>query len=341
MLRRMVRQPEERVTDAAETVEGPMPMLHVVQTLARDRIAIGVWLLAVIGLYGIATLAIMLLMPGQRSTAVRFRLNFEGASEGRYPNGRTFNPAEITSNWIIADVYRADDLASFMTFEKFAHALVVVDVNPDYELATADYQRRLADPRVSPIERDRIVREWEAKRKSLSTGEFELTFTRVESLRQVPEAAVRKALLDVLSTWARVAANEHHVLEYPVSVLSPAFVTPSAGDPREVIVSAELLRGKVRHVLDNIRDLEDIPGSELLRSDGQHMSLQEIRLRLEETVRFRLDPLVRAVNASGPISHPEQVVRSAESQLEYDRNQLQAYEMRVATVREALAMYSS
>jgi hypothetical protein len=341
MLRRMLSQTEDRPSDLVDAGDDPLPLLHVVQTISRYRFAIGLSLATVLIGYGIIATGMVLWTPAERSTALRFRLNFDGASEGRYPNGQKFNPLEIVSTWILNDVYRENDLGRITTPDAFAHAVVVIEANPEYEQAAADYQRRLADSRLTPIDRDRIAREWDAKRGSFNNSDYELSFTRLGTLRQIPEATVRKVLVDILSTWARIAANEHHILDYPVSVLSPSFVATSASDPQEIILAAQFLRGKIRHVLSNVRDLEDIPGSELVRSSGHHVSLQEIRVRLEEAVRFRLDPLVRTIHAGGPVEHPEQVLRFAEAQLDYDRNQLKVQETNIASVREALAMYSS
>jgi len=324
-----------------EPVEPLISVSQVMRTISRYR---GVILLALLGialLYALAVVFLVTTTPVARTTTQRFRVNFQGASEGRYPNGQDFSSSEIVSTWILNDVFQADQLERFMTIDAFTRSLAVLDASPEYDAAAADYRARLADPRLSPVDRERIVREWNAKRTTLNRNQFELVFARTERTRDVPDPVIQKALVDILSTWAKVAATEQHVLEYPVSVLSKSFVAASASDPHEPMVAALMLRDRIRHVLENVREIEHIPGSELIRSTKQHTSLQEIRIKLDEVMRFRLDPLVRTIHAAGLVQSSDQALRFAETQQEYDRGLLRSQEMSINAVREAMTMYTA
>ena len=331
---------DDRSDVVDEPIEPPISATRLLRTLAAYRRILALALLAIVIGYSVLALVLFLRAPTVRTTTLLFKLNFEGASSGRYPNGLTFSPADIVGTWILNDVFQANQLGQFTTGVKFGRAIGILESNPQYDAAAADYQARLADPRVSPIDRERILREWETKRNSLSRNEYALTFVRTEGVQRIPEPAVRKAMVDILGTWARVAASERHVLEYPVSVLSPSFVSPAASDPDEPIVSAQLLRGKIRHVMENVAGVQEIPGSELLRSTEQRASLQEIQLRLEDLVRFRLDPLVQTIRTSGLIVNPAGTASFLETQLQYDRHVLKRHETSIASVREALSMYA-
>src|ERR1700751_5691574 len=75
--------------------ENPVSISRFVQVLRRYRPAIA---LAVIGTalaYLIIAVAVLLFSPVERITTQTFRLDFEGAGKGEYPNKTKFNIADI------------------------------------------------------------------------------------------------------------------------------------------------------------------------------------------------------------------------------------------------------
>jgi hypothetical protein len=182
------------------------------------------------------------------------------------------------------------------------------------------------------------MREWEAKASSIAKNDYALTWLRTHNTASVPETVVQKVLLDTLSGWARYAANEQHVLKYRLMVYSPQII--GANDANgELVVAIQELRSKIYKVLQNIDVLKEVPGSELVRTnDG--MSLDEIRLRLEEIVRFRLEPLTGRVSSSNLIANRSATIRFLESQLAYDQRLLKATQDNANSIRESFAVYS-
>jgi hypothetical protein len=216
--------------------------------------------------------------------------------------------------------------------------MFVLEANLDYERLAADYQARMADPKQSAIDRERLMREWEAKAASIAKNDYSLNWLRTRDTAGVPESVVKKVLLDTLSGWARYAANEQHVLKYRLTVLSPQIIGTSDANS-ELIVATQELRSKVYKVLQNIDALREVPGSELVRStDG--MSLEEVRLRLEEIIRFRLEPLTGRISTSGLITNRPATLRFLESQLAYDQRHLKGTQDYADTIRQSVAVYS-
>jgi len=325
-------------TEVVEVVDRPMSISHLVHTLNAYAPAILISAAAVAVLYIIVGVAIYVFSPTQRITSQKFRLDFEGASEGRYPNGIKFSSSDITSTPILLKVFEDNHLDRFTTFPDFSRSLFVLEANLDYERLAAEYQARLSDPKQSAIDRERIMREWEAKAASIAKNDYSLNWLRTRDTAGVPESVVKKVLLDTFSGWARYAANEQHVLKYRLTVFSPQIIgTTDAND--ELIVAIQELRSKVYMVLQNIDALREVPGSELVRSsDG--ISLEEIRLRLEEIIRFRLEPLTGRVSTSGLITNRPATLRFLESQLAYDQRHLKAVQDFADSIRQSLAVYS-
>lgn len=330
--------PDSHHTEVVE-VERPMSISHLVHTLGAYAPVILLSAAAVALIYIVIAVSLYVFAPAQRVTTQKFRLDFEGASDGKYPNGLKFSSSDITSTPILLTVFKNNHLDRFTTFPNFSRAVFVLESNSDYERLAADYQARLSDPKLSAIDRERILREWQAKAAAVSKSDYALNWLRTHDTAGVPEAVVRKALLDTLSGWARYVTNEQHVLRYRLNVYSAEMIG-TGGDDSEPIVAIQVLRSKIYKVLQNIDDLRLVPGSELLRSaDGT--SLEEMRLRLEEIVRFRLEPLTGRVSTSGLIANRAATMRFLESQLAYDQRQLKSAQDRADFIRQSLAVYTN
>jgi len=331
--------PDSHHLEAADVVERPVSVSHLVHTLRAYRLVIGLSMAAVALLYIVVAVALYIFAPAQRITTQKFRLDFAGAADGTYPNGLKFSSSDITSTPILLVVFKNNQLDRFITFSGFARAVFVLEANPDYERLAADYQGLLNDPKLSAIDRDRILREWQAKAAAIAKNEFSLNWLRTKDTASVPESVVRKALIETLSGWAEYATKEEHVLSYRLNVYSDEVMAPTNIDG-EPMVAILVLRSKIYKILQNIDDLRKAPASELLRtSDG--MSLEEIRLRLEELVRFRVEPLTARVSTNGLISDRAATLRFLESQLAYDQRQLKAAQDQAELIRQSLAVYSN
>jgi len=318
--------------------DAPFSVSHLVRTLESYKPTIIITLCVISVLYAIAAIAWMLYKPSQEVTSVRFHLNFPGADRGQYPSGAKFNASTLVSASVLLKVYQANGLSRFTTFEKFLEAVVVLESNPALERLNNDYQARLQDPRLTPLDRERLIREFDSKRESLAKDEFALVYTR--NAGSVPSALVRKTLSDILVQWANDAQNEQALMDFPTSVPAPSVINPSPGDPHDVLIQAIILRSKISQVLASINMLARAPGAENIRVGVAKTSLYEIQMRLENLLRFRLDTLIAAVRSGGLVQNPALANQFMERQLAYDTVLLQAMQQRVDAIRESVALYA-
>jgi hypothetical protein len=320
--------------------QAPISLIHFVRTVKAYRVAMVLAFAAVAVTAAVALLLVYLLSPSQRTTSLPFRLDFEGATDAKFPNGLRFSPTDIITAPILLKVYTANNLDRFTSFKDFSQSVFVVESNRAYEMLAADYQARLADPKLTPVDRERIQREFELKRQSISKNEYSINYARNRHVDAIPETTVRKTLLEVLNAWANYAVNEQHVLEYRVAVLSPQIVDDATVDSSDFIAAIQVLRAKIYRVLDNMEDIGKLPGAEQAKTSADRMSLEEIRIRLEEIVRFRLEPLVALVRGGGLIRNMAITTRFLENQLSYDQRQLKGAQDRAEAARQALAVYA-
>src|ERR1043166_5967584 len=269
--------PDAHHPEIVEVVDRPISISHLVHTLRAYAPVILLSTAAVALIYVVTAVAVYVFSPAQRITTERFRIDFEGATEGKYPNGLKFTSSDIVSTPILLKVFQENGLDRFTTFPSFSRAVFVLESNPEYERLAADYQSRLNDPKLSAIDRERVLREWQAKAASIAKNDYSINWLRTRETMGVPETAVKKALIDVLQEWSRFVVNDQHVLRYRLTVLSPQTISTADGDG-EPLVAIQVLRSQIYKVLQNIDELHGVPGAELVRSaDG--MSLEEIHLR--------------------------------------------------------------
>jgi hypothetical protein len=289
--------------------------------------------------YVIVALAIYIRVPSQRVTTMTFRLQFEGAERGEYPNGTKFSSAEIISMPVLLKAFNQNKLSRFTTFTEFASSVFVLESNAAQEALSRYFQARISDPRLTPGDRERIQHEYETKLAALSKSEYSINYLHPENGDPIPNVVVRKTMNDVLRDWADFVSHEQHVLEYRVPVLSPDLVAPSRIEDVNPIVATEVLRAKILRVIENVELLRRLPSAELVRSRRNGLALNDIRIRLDDYVRFRLEPLIQNI-AAGQLDERPATIAFLETQLAYDRRMLEVRQSYAEASRVALAMYT-
>src|ERR1041385_1239595 len=287
-------------TETVEVVDRPMSISHFVHTLRAYTPAIVLSLATIALLYVVVAVALYVFTPAKRLTIQPFRLDFEGAAEGHYPNGVKFTPSYITSSPILLAVYQSNHLDRFTRFPTFSRSLYVLEASAEYDRVAAEFQARLADPKLSPADRERILREWQTRAGGVAKNDYSLYWQRSSTERSVPETVAQKVLLDTLSQWARFATSEQRLLRYRISPFAPD-VIDNADAGSEPTIAIQVLRSKIYKVLQNIDALGEVPASELLRSKGG-LSPAETPPRPAEIVRFRLEPLAGRVASAGLVT---------------------------------------
>jgi hypothetical protein len=331
--------PDTHHVDTVEVVDRPISISHFVHILHAYMPIVILATVAIAIAYIVLAIGIYVFSPSQNVTTQQFRLDFEGASTGHYPNGLKFSTSDIVSTPILLAVFNENHLERFTKFPTFSRSIFVLEANPEYELLAASYAARLSDPRITAVDRERIQREWEAKAAAISKSDYSINWLRSAETASVPESVVRKSLVDTLTLWAKTAATEQHVLMYRLSILSPDVVDGGDVGTAEPVVAIQVLRSKIYRIIGNIDALKEVPGSELLRShDG--VSLDESRLRLEEIVRFRLEPMVARLMSTGLVVDRPFTLRFLESQLAFDNRELKAKQDAAEAIKQSLAVYS-
>jgi hypothetical protein len=309
-----------------------------VNTLRKYAGVITIAMLSVGLAYLIVATVVYITGARQRVMSVPFRLEFKGAAEGLYPNELKFSASDITATPVLLDVYKADALGRFASFDEFGRSVFVLESNRELQKLTAEYETKLADPKLTPVDRDRLEREFELKRSSINKSDYAIQYL-APGTPKIPNSVLNKALIDILSTWARRAAIEKKVLDYQVAIISPAAIDSITVNDGDYLVPLLLLRQRVNEAMADAKSVEDVPGAKLVRIPNRRLSITDIRAHLDEILRFRLEPLISKAHRLGGTGTT--AVDIIKAQLAYDQRALTERQMQETALRNALLTYES
>jgi len=279
--------------------------------------------------------------PTERLSSIQFRLLFEGAVVGKYPNDSPFSPAEIVGAPVVTAVFKSNDLQRYGTYEDFKEALFVQQSNPELDLLALEYQTKLADTKLDSVDRARFEDEFKKKREALADPSFSLSLRRSERFENLPRDLAQKVLTDTLAVWARNAALRKGALTYQVPMLSASILSRESLETDDYLVAADQLRAKAVRVIRTIEKLERLPGALNIRTSEDKVSLSEIRSSLEDTIRFDLEPLLGIIRSEGVTKNSRLLSLYATNMVFQLRLDKQETEARARAIQTSLRDYVS
>jgi hypothetical protein len=312
------------------------PLLRSVWSYRRVIVGVVAGVMAVFVAFA---MVVSVRAPVERIGSFGFRLLFDGASEGRYPNGTPFSTAEISSTPVLTEVFNANNLERFGSFEAFRNSIFILQRNPDLDGLSLEYQAKLADSRLTAVDRSRLEEEFRTKRDSLSNTEFTLNLRASARTAALPRSLTSKILDDTLAAWATQASERKGALLYDTPVLSGNILR------RDMVMAADYHRGidifrtQIARIIDNINQIEQLPGATLLRTGDDRVSLLEAKVELEDILRFQLQPLLGMLRGSGLSKNFGEQQRYIADQLFHIRLNREQAEKSVAAVQAALRAY--
>ncbi|MGE3341951.1 MAG: hypothetical protein AB7L71_00845 [Vicinamibacterales bacterium] len=277
----------------------------------------------------------LMLQPVRRASVLEFRPTFNGAGQGEYPNGLPFSSSDVAAGAVVDVVYDGNSIGEYCSREAFRGGFFVEQRSDASAFLDAEYQARLSDPRLTPVERQGVQLEYEAKRAALPV-QFRLVFVKPRSCAAIPQVVVTKVMTDVLTTWANESEAKRGVLNHQVEVLTPGMLDVGAGIESSRLLRADLLRTALLRIVANVDAVQHVPGSGLIRYGPARLTFMEVRSKLVDLVRSRLEPLVATAGQSmarEALAWVTATVASAE-------REQQAAAGKASANREALQLYS-
>jgi hypothetical protein len=324
-----------------EETQDEISLERIFATLWGYRKVIEVGIAIVMGVYVVLALAGFMLLPRERLASIGFRLVFDGVDDSKYPNNTNFATSDIIATPVLAEVYAKDDLSRYTeTFEKFKNSIFIRDANRDLELLDLEYSGRLSDQKLAPVDRARIETEYKDKRKGMAAPFYSLTLRRNEWITAMPKAMAEKVLKDTLSVWAEHVDSRKGALKYNIQMYTRASVPLDLVEHEDYLIAADVLRAKTLAALETVDMMARLPGAGALRAGPEHLSLGEIRAGLNDTFRFRLQPLIATITQTGASTDSRRLRVYVEDQLAQAKERQAEAQRRVETYQRSLASYT-
>ncbi|HEY0158846.1 MAG TPA: hypothetical protein VGF28_16300 [Thermoanaerobaculia bacterium] len=288
----------------------------------------------------IASVATMLLLPSRRVTTLPFRLEFKGADRGEYPNGTKFSTSEVVSTPVLLQVYNHNSLANLVNYQTFKASIFITESNPALEALEREYRVKLADPKLTAVDRQRLEQEFEQKRASIARSEYSISYIEDSRLKTIPQSVKVKLLTDTLDIWASQTVANKGVVLYDLPILSSAIFERDLIDSYDYIIALDMVRAKIARIVNNIDQLAAIPGAKVVRAQTPaRPSLAELRVRLEDALKFKIEPLVGMVLANGWSKNAANSIEFLQTRLAFNEIATREAEARVETLRQSLLTY--
>lgn len=325
----------------SEVSPSSLDMTRIATSVSRNARAAFRILAAVAALYTLGVIVYYLLAPTSKITSIDFRLEFPGADDGRYPNGVKFDPSEITSTPVLMTVYRNNRLQDHVPFESFKNSIFVMQKNDELDALIIAYKARLADPKLSPLDRERIQAEFDERKAALKKATYSINYATLSGLKRIRRSMREKVLRDVLTTWAAVATTEKGVTLLDVPVLSPAILDTPDILQHDYLVAFDLLRTRIANVMRSADAILEMPGANVVRGGASRRSLPEIQAEIRELLNIRIRPAIQTVVAGGLANDSTEVLSYVTAQASASARAADAVRRRAQALRDAVAVFSS
>jgi hypothetical protein len=333
--------PAARRDEWLDDEAGSISLGSILDILRGYRRIIGAAVAAVVTAFAVFTLAIFLLAPVERVGTIQFRLLFDGAAQGKFPNNTPFSVSEIVGAPVLTEVYRMNELQRFGKYEDFKDAVFVQQANFNLDMLAYEYQGLLSDPKLTPVDRARIQDEFKKKREAMVDPAYSLCFRRHERLKTMPASLMQKVLTDTLIVWAKQADERKGANKYNVAVLSGNVLQKDILEREDYLVAIDVLRSKAYRVLETLNEIAKLPGARTIHVGQTRTSLADVQTTLEEVVRFKLEPLLGLIRSEGITKNDRGLVLYASNQLFQLRLEKQESADVVAALETSLREYST
>ena len=238
--------------------------------------------------------------PVERQAGLEFRFTFDGADAGVYPNGLVFSPSEIIGPSVLTEVFEANELERYVTYESFKSKLFVLEQNRQLELLDLEFQAKLGEPGVSPVDRAALEGEYLTRREASRIAQYGLVYSSSSTASDfIPDTLLNKVLNDILAAWADQAVTRKGALTYGGNVFSKNLLLEEFTDEDDYILRVDILRGKTNRLLGSLAQLAELPGANVIRVGESQISLPELQAKLEDLKLYRLEPLASYIVENG------------------------------------------
>lgn len=275
-----------------DTKPGELTLGDVFNAFWRYRVSIVIGTLVFATLLGVV-LALKYMSGAIAISSLEFKMNFDGAGKGKYPNGLDFSLNEIASPAILDAVYESNGLDDLISRDGFRNSIGIFRSDAGISQLESKYEGLLSNANLTPGERDRLTGEYETEMAKLKErAGFELVLRDDE--RRVPVDLHGKILSDILVVWARHAQEYKGIYLYQIPVIHEELLNIDIGAADDYFIEFDRLKSMLHRVQSYADKVAELPGA-LFQTGPSGFNITAVQVRLQDIEQFQLMPLLRFV----------------------------------------------
>lgn len=247
------------------------------------------------------------------------RFVFDGAEQGRYPNGTPFHIGDVIAPNVIGELYDAYGFAERgVAARTFQQSFGIAPHVPTQTAIITRYMSHMAqtmqigDHHDSPllsVTLRKLHAELEDELSRFGRRAAQISFHPPVAM-QGDEAA--KLLLDLPRAWARGRVRRHAVLPSDPPAYAADFFAAAAFSELDYLPALDALRERVEQFADAIAALRLSPRAAALRDPATGAGLADAEAVVARIADYVLRPLAADVAARGIARRPEELARQYE-----------------------------
>ncbi len=313
-----------------------MSLLDVAQFLKRHAVRIAVWVLLACGLAGGVVLGVRAGLPNTVIASQTIRFTFTGCDRGEYPNGMPFSPKDLLAAPVLEQVRTGLGLPKDLTSSEFASRITIYQSSRELQLLEMEYQQKLGNSKLSQPERESLEREYKAKADALRDKIFMVSFDATGL--GLSAATCEQVVSKIPEAWAAFSQTTKGVKDYDLPIVTA--VALSSGEQGDYLVQAELLRSTSRRLSSAAKQLQGLPGGNLVR-DSRKSSLSDLSDEVEANYRIRVLPNYINYLRLAFRAEPERVREVFDTRIETQGRAVALSKSRAESIAEAFRAYLS
>ena len=124
-------------------------------------------------------------------------------------------------------------------------------------------------------------------------------------MASMPNDLAAKTLQDILGEWALYADRVKGARMYQLELVSPNVLQKETIDAEDYLVAADILRVMTQRISADLTSLAELPGAKVAKIGDVGTSISDLKYRLEDLERFKLQPLLGMVQQTAISKFPE------------------------------------
>ena len=204
--------------------------------------------------------------PGAATYSRIVQFSFDGAEDGRYPNGSPFHIGDLVTPKLVSALYDVHGLAERgVARAAFASAFAIEPYSPERGYILRRREQLAA--RGTPAELVVLQEQLTAELRRAESGAARLSFRPLSPL-PLADGDIGKLLLDLPRLWAKDATEQYGVFGLDVPVYSPTLFDLAETEQLEYIAALEAIRSKATRFLESVHTAMTIPHANSVRDSG-------------------------------------------------------------------------